>query len=289
MPMTNVVRQLLGQIPADPNEPAFVLSPHLLKNASSKIQLVVDKLLEAAVKRTKEKGKNGAPRRKSLRTEEMQRELQILTQFAQERANQVAEQDATIAQLRLKLDENLIVINQKRNQLEERRLRALHGEKTAAMSAVSSFGDDAAHDETVRTLVQKLHRVIATVQKVKKEIEAYRLVAKQDEVELQQKEDVIKLLRAMIETECAVSKQRAAAALKLVGSSAAARLPVPPMSEKQRQIAVLKKEIDNLKDALQQQRAASVRRMKAFMGASKQALKKQSAFTSSRKRKSRNA
>jgi len=267
-PMTYLVRQLLGQIPVDRNDPAFVLSPKLVKNASTKIQMVIDKLIEAAVKRIKEKGSTssaGDPDTK--RPEDLNREIQILAQFSQERAIHLLEQNKNIAELQQKLDENLVVINEKRNLLESLRLRV---NVNGGIPTAAGLTDDSDHDDTVRTLVQKLHRVIATVQKLKKDIEAYRLVAKQDEIELQQKDDVIKLLRAMIETESTLGQQ-------IANEASAAAVPPPPQQEdKQMEIALLMKDVENRKEALQKQRGYVEHRMKAFMRAAVQSLQKQS-------------
>lgn len=297
-PMTYLVRQLLGQIPVDSNDPAFVLSPHLVKNASKKVQLVIEKLIEAAVKRTKEKGNNTASGATSSRLDEMNRELRLLNQFAQERAHQVLDQSKIIAELQRTMNKNMVDITKNRNQLEALRLQSppMGG---SAGGAASALFDDSEHDETVRTLVQKLQRVIATVQNMNKEIEACRLVATRDEIDLQQKDDVIKLLRALIETECAIGKQQAAADAKKATALAAvapAPLPVPApehpppdSKENKRKMSSLKMEIDSLKDALLQQRSSSEHRMKVFMDASLQALEKQSDVISGRKRKNMNA
>lgn len=272
-PMTYLVRQLLGQIPVDRNDPAFVLSPKLVKIASTKVQMVIDKLVEAAVKRTKQKGATASAEDPDAKLpEDVEREIQILSQFSQERAIHLLEQNKTIADLQQKLDENLIVINEKRNHLESLRLRV---KVSGGIPAAIGLTDDADHDETVRTLVQKLQRVIATVCKLKKDIDAYQLVAKQDEVELQQKDDVIKLLRAMIETESTLGRQMAREASD-------AHPTTPQHDDKQKEIALLMKDVENLKKSLRMQRGKGENRMKSYMRAAVQALKKQSGQKSKR-------
>lgn len=262
------------------NDPAFVLSPQLVKNAANKIQMVIDKLIEAAVSRVKEKeGDTPAPRLDTgPEVEQVKQNIQGLTQLAQDQALQTLEQNKIIAELQRKLDENLVVINSSRNELELLRLRVKRGAGT----------DDPDHDETVRTLVQKLHRVIATVQKLKKDIEGLRLVAKQDDNELQQKEAVIQLLRAMVETETLLGGRKPAGQPPALPKSPPRtdHLSHPPdevVEKNQSEIALLTQEVGILEHALQKQRESGEQSMRSYMRAAVHSLQTRQ---SSRKRKS---
>jgi len=265
----------------DKNDPAFVLSPQLVKNAANKIQMVIDKLIEAAVGRVKEKGGDtSAPRVDTgPEVEHVKQNIQVLTQLAQDQALQTLEQNKIIAELQRKLDENLVVINNSRNELELLRLRVKRGAST----------DDPDHDETVRTLVQKLHRVIATVQKLKKDIEGLRLVAKQDDNELQQKEGVIQLLRAMVETETLLGGRKPARQPPTLPKSPPPRTdhhnhpPDEVVEKNQSEIALLTQEVGILEAALQKQRESGEQSMRSYMRAAVHSLQTRQ---SSRKRKS---
>lgn len=260
-PMTYLVRQLLGQVEVVGDEPAVVLGPHLVKEASHKIRLVINKLVEIAVEKAKRESQairdvesplgateaaippssaNSAADvavRDFLTRIQHQRNIDALKQFAQGQVIKGHEQQLIIDDLQQKLDKNLALLK------EQQRIE--QGESSKSTNVVQSS------NSTVRNLIKQLDGGIAMVQRQKKEIENLNEQVRKNSSSLDEKDNVIKVLRDQLGLEGPTGGEARDAT----------------ESDK------LRKEVRDLEEALSQERRQGEQSIRAYMRAAVHGLK----------------
>jgi hypothetical protein len=281
-PMTYLVRQLLGQVEVVGDEPAVVLGPQLVKDAALKIRVVVDKLVEITVDKTRqeclasfaaaealsEANKDRSARASSsenvaanmavddsLMLAQEQKNMETLKKFAQVQVIKVNEQRLCIDNLQQKLDNNLFVINEQRRELESLREGARHGSKVPT---------------NVQNLVKQLDGGIAIIQHQKKGIEVLEAQVKKSASDLKEKDNIIAFLRARLESEESKVRQLRTEFEKRRHERP---LEVEASSQKQREIDRLTKEIRELEEALNHERRQGEQTIRAYMRAAVHGLK----------------
>lgn len=278
-PMTYLVRQLLGQVQVVGDEPAIVLGPQLVNEASQKIRLVINKLVEIAVKKVEDESHARFAEHQSAFSEGkadggtatsnaaasavsgvcsncelLQIKNEALKKFAQEQMEMVQDQKEYMEYLQEKLDENAAVITGQLSELE-------------LLKPVDNL--DAEDDKaTVRNLIRQLDGGIAMVQRQKKEIEALKESLEKLESDAKKSNELIQVLRAHLEAKEAeqtqpVNEQKRAAA---DDESRAQQKQFTGFTKLQKKIQVLE-------ESLSEERLKGEKSMRAYMRASVHGLK----------------
>jgi hypothetical protein len=277
-PMTYLVRQLLGQVEVVGDEPAVVLGPQLVKDASHKIRLVVNKLVEIAVEKAKKDGRAMVRESESEAIEEalvatskqnaadvtvqdlltlaqQHRSIESLKRFAQDQMAVVGEQKNTIVKLQQQVEENLVVISEQRSEMEL--LRQCMRPSTAVQGS----------NATVKNLVRQLDGGIAMVQRQKKEIESLKAKLRKHA----RKEELDRIAAAAggekpesqtHATEEEIRQSRPAIAAGLVANL-----------DTHLEIHRLKNEVRDLEESLSQEKRQGEQCIRAYMRAAVHALK----------------
>jgi hypothetical protein len=262
-PMTYLVRQLLGQVEVVGDEPAVVLAPHLVKDASQKIRLVINKLIEMIVIKSKKDTQNqireAEARSEALEEEKynrdrekaadmaaqvhQQKNMQTLKVFAEEKCQRVIEQDKIIEKLRKRL---------------EKRELELENSKTNQNLASNS-------NTTLRQLVTQLDEGMSTILRQKNEIEMLKAVIEKDMKTIHEKQN----MKSFLEKSFGLVACDVTTDIPRNASEATETI-------QNQEIIFLKKEVEDLQTALRVERRQSETRLKAYMRAAVHALKIQS-------------
>ena len=259
-PMTYLVRQLLGQVEILGDEPAVVLAPPLVRDASNKIRLVISKLIDMVVVKSKRDSEvklhEAEVRQKGFDEATQQRNYLALKHFSDEKCQQLAERDKLIDFLRTKL-------HAQEAEMENVALRQGGGGGTKATNSPSEKSN-----ATMRNLISRLDDGLTTIQRQQKEIQVLRGIVERDTNTLLKRRDMIPYIK------------------ELFGLIDATDVPNPYIVKDQEEFAAripasdpdmnLRAEIEELQATLQSERQEHERILKAYMKAAVHALKMQS-------------
>lgn len=256
-PMTYLVRQLLGQVEVRGDEPPVVLAPHAVKDASQKIVLVINKVIEILVM------KAGATAQVQLREaetrmraledilnakdrenlvahfESQQQNIMVLKSFAEEKCTQLAESNKTIETLRIKLAQY---------------------EQSTSTASTQNISANTENNATMRRLINQLDDNMSTIQSQKKEIETLRAVIARDTATLQKKREMKTFLMETFQIDDTKTD---------TSSNSSNR------ANENQEVVSLINEVKALQAALSAERQQSENTLKAYMKAAVHALKMQ--------------
>jgi hypothetical protein len=191
-PMTYLVRQLLGQVEVYGNEPAVVLSPNVVKEASLKIRAVINKLMEKVAEDAKRESQmqiRQAESRSAVLEEthaaqnmKTAANLAVLEYFANAQQKKEVDDLKTFAEEQVSLvQDRETLIHNLRNQL-----RASQGslsilrEDLAATKRQNRTPSEKLSNATIRNLITQLDDGMTKLQQQKKEIDALKAVIRKD-------------------------------------------------------------------------------------------------------------
>jgi hypothetical protein len=202
-PMTYLVRQLLGQIEVVGDEPALVLGPHNIVDASRKIRLVINKLVTIAVEKEKREMEAAAQEAAADRNVGKVVEVSTGTNTVSDRGDA---DSATIEKLQAKIQKQKSTIKKLKTQLKEAPteptatfesapVHRLHKPATAA-DAKRAPAEAESQDTgaTIANLVKRLDEGIQMVQKQRQEIDDLKAQQAKDADTIQLKNVTIKAL-----------------------------------------------------------------------------------------------
>ena len=260
-PMTYLVRQLLGQVEILGDEPAVVLAPALVRDASNKIRLVINKLIEMIVVKAKKDSQDkirevearvdalqqssfASGREKAVDDAFHQKNFLALKTFAEEKCQQLADRDRQIEYLRTKLESQETEIEDSTIRRNKRsNSNVSYEEKTNA---------------TMRHLISRLDEGMTTIQRQQKEIQVLKATIDKDTSSLQNNRDMIPFLKETFglhdETMTAPNHDEA----------------------HNQEIMLLKSEIKELEATINSERRQHQNTLRAYMRAAVHALKIQS-------------
>ena len=260
-PMTYLVRQLLGQVEILGDEPAVVLAPLLVRDASNKIRLVINKLIEMIVMKAKKdcedkirevesradalQNKNFASgREKKVQDANHQKSFLAMKAFAEEKCQQLVDRDKQIEYLRRKLEAQEL-------ELEDSVIR-----RNKKSNADVPFEEK--NNATMRHLISRLDEGMTTIQRQQKEIQALKATIEKDRNSLQSRRDMIPFLKETFGLH-----------------DGALTAPTNDTAQHQ-EIMFLKAEVEELQTTLTTERRQHENTLKAYMKAAVHALKIQS-------------
>jgi hypothetical protein len=251
-PMTYLVRQLLGQIEVVGDEPALVLGPHNIMDASRKIRLVINKLVTIAVEKEKREMEAAAQEAAADRNVGKVVEVSTGTNTVSDRGDA---DSATIEKLQAKIQKQKSTIKKLKTQLKEAPTEPTATSETvpvhrllkpATAADAKRAPAEAESQDTVATianLVKRLDEGIKMVQKQRLEIDHLKAQQAKDADIIQQKNVTIKALGRRPPT---------------VGNT-----ETKTMTEK----------IEKLEQALRDERRKSQKTLSAYMRAAEHAIK----------------
>jgi hypothetical protein len=257
-PMTYLVRQLLGQVEILGDEPAVVLAPPLVRDASNKIRLVINKLMEIiAMNARKDSGDKirelesridalqksnfASDRDKVVGDAYHRNNFLALKNFAEEKCKQLADRDKQIEYLRMKLQSQ-------ETDVEDATIR-----KAKTSQSTQSYEERT--NATIRQLISRLDESMTTIQGQQKEIQVLKAIIEQDKNSLHGKRNMIPFLKETFGLhDGAVTTQNNDAA-------------------ENQEIMLLKTEMEELQSTLATERRQHEISLKAYMRAAVHALK----------------
>lgn len=237
--MTTLIRKLVGQIPVRGDEPPIVLGPQLITTISKKLMQVINHMAVIQDERG-EKRKlvvDGDPYHHSD-ADTNHASTKRLKAYAQQQSELVHDQKAELASLRHQLSES------------NAELRKQSSELTVLRNSRQESDDSA-----IRNLLKQLDTGMQTAARKNKEITALRAVINQDAADMQQKDDMIGVLKSQLERQ--EEKLRRAES----GTTAEA--------------TQLQQQVKELHDMLALERRQSATTTRAYMRAAVHALKVQ--------------
>jgi hypothetical protein len=263
-PMTYLVRQLLGQVEILGDEPAVVLAPPLVRDASNKIRLVINKLIEMIVVKSNkdseakireaesrvdalQKSNFASGREKAVDDAYYQKNFLALRAFAEEKCQQLSDRDKQIEYLRMKLESQ-------ETAMEDSTIRR-------SKSSHSNLTYEEKTNATMRQLISRLDEGMTTIQRQQKEIQVLKAIVDKDKNALQSKRDMIPFLKQTFGLcDGTMTEQNNDAA-------------------QNQEIVLLKTELEDLQATLLAERRQHEITLKAYMRAAVHALKIQSGDT----------
>jgi hypothetical protein len=264
-PITYLVRQLLGQIPVLGNEPPLVLDAKLIQDLSSKIRLVVDRIIDRAVEKALTKsGGQDVPDVTDM-VNDIKAKAQVmneLTENLRRKTNDIKslreslEKKANDYQVTFQALDNLKTFTQKQSEkVHEQnqlilKLRQQLEERTHVNSEqeFAQIGQLAAHPDSglIQSLVQQLQGGVSKVQLQNRQIAALRDEIRTDKASLKAKDETIRQLEEKL-----ASKEQSVKAMREQVEKIRARPSVEEfVLEKEDEIKLLKHEIKRLKETL---------------------------------------
>ena len=231
--MATLVRKLLGSLPVRGDEPPVVLGPQLIASISDKLKQVINRMVDIQDERSGDKRK---------RTDKDDSDHNNrLTAYAQQQVDLVREQQMQMEAMQRQLDEKSAELADQRNEI-------------TALSNQRSVEDDPA----IQNLLKQLETGMQTAARQKKEITALRAVINQDAADIQQKDDVIGVLRGQLEQ-----------------NQETMRLQRPDQGARGESVTALREELKHLQNTLETERRQSETTTRAYMRAAVHALKVQ--------------
>jgi hypothetical protein len=272
-PMSYLVRQLLGQVEVYGNEPAVVLAPHLVREASQKIRTVISKAIEKVADKTRNEShfqvQEAVARSVALEEEhaaqnmkaaanlavqeffnraQQQKSIDDLKNFAEDQVRIVHSRDSTIQKLRKQLEKCQADLNVQR---ETETLELRQHNRTPAEKHSNT---------TIRNLISQLDEGMTKLQYQGKEIEALKALIRKDTASLQGKNEMKEFIMKAFDLP------------EFRGTHATGNLP---NNDKNEQIESLQKEVDVLSSTLKLERQRGENSLRAYMRAAVHALKMQ--------------
>lgn len=191
-PMTYLVRQLLGQVEVYGNEPAVVLAPNLVKEASLKIRAVINKLMEKVAEDAKRESQI------QLRQAEVRSAVLEETHAKQNMkaaANLAVLEFLTNAQQKKDVDDLKTFAEEQVGLVQDREalIHSLRNQLRASQASISLLREDLAaakrqhrtpsekhSNATIRNLISQLDDGMTKLQNQKKEIDVLKAVIRKD-------------------------------------------------------------------------------------------------------------
>jgi hypothetical protein len=265
-PMIYLIRQLLGQVEVLGDEPAVVFAPHLVKDASLKIRLVINKLIEMIVMKAKkdsqaqirevearftamEEKKRASERDNaadSVAHADHQKSMQSLRAFAEDKCVKLAERDKVIEQLRKKLQAHDMENENSRERQDVSLSAGLDLEKKS--------------NTTIRHLIAQLDEGITEIQRQKRENVAFKAVIEKNTETLIGNRDLKSYLEGILTLYDVSTKEK-------TYSKKASQIT------QTKEIVSLKNEVAELRATLHAERQQSENTLRAYMRAAVHALK----------------